>query len=275
MAVILKCITEPHFMTMKFYKPLLLLIAAAHCGTSIATECTAAALYAPATGDTHLVCDDQLSALFGYDVSAKQPVWAVYDVSNTPFNGFIENRGVNKYIPNLAMNKQQNYENTKGVDKAYLVAPYLLLKNERYLENTFALNNIIPINKEMWRGDLREVLFALDRLERNMVASKGGVTAIHGAIGGRGTAPPTHLYRVYYQHQYGLSLAFLMPIKSPMVLDVEHYITSIDCIEKTGQINLFAQLPVEVQLDLENKTATSTDVWARLDGIKEGSICDY
>lgn len=262
-------------MTMKYFKRSFCLVAAAFCIKVQANICDVEIAAAPRSNSVHYICDKQNNALFGYDISIKQPIFATYNVRPQAFNGFIKNTGTYPQVPGLEESKQPVYTMGNTVDKAYLVAPYQLIKDERYARSAFAMNNIIPVEKSIWRGKLRELLYDIDLLERDMVSKKGNVTALYGVIGGEIDKAPTHLYRVYYQDQYKLTLSFMIPISSQLEPTIESYITSIDCIEKLGRIDLFPNKPLKEQGDLENGKARSTVIWARLDGMAGGATCNY
>ena len=262
-------------MTMKYFKRSFFFAAVAFCIKAQANICDVEITAAPKSSNVHYICDKQNNALFGYDTSIKLPVFATYNVRAHAFDGYIKNTGANSPVPGLEKSKQPAYTTDNVVDKAYLVAPYQLITNERYVSSAFAMNNIIPIDKSVWRGKLRDVLFDIDLIERDMASKKGNVTALYGTIGGEINKGPTHLYRVYYQHQYKLTLSFIVPISSKLEPNIESYITSIDCIEKLGKIDLFQNLPLEVQNDLENRKASSTVIWARRDGMAGGTTCNF
>ena len=268
----------PLSMTMKYFKRSFCFTAAVFCFKAQANICDVEVAAAPKPDNTHYVCDQHNKAFFGYDTSINQPTFAIYNVRPHAFDGYIKNTGTYPPVPGLDQSKQPIYAMDNVVDKAYLVAPYQLITNERYASSAFAMNNIIPIDKSVWRGKLRDILFDIDLLERDMKSNKGSVTALYGAIGGKVNKGPTHLYRVYYQDKYKLTLsfsAFLVPISSELKSNIGSYITSIDCIEKLGKIDLFPSIPLKEQNDLENRKASSTVTWARLDGMAGGTTCNF
>ncbi|MGP4944059.1 hypothetical protein [Pseudoalteromonas nigrifaciens] len=261
-------------MTTKFYKSILIILAIIASNEALAGECKVISQFAPKQNNTLQICDEELDVLFGYDLIGKQPAWATYEVRATPFKGYVQNRGVYNDIPDVPEELQPDYSTGDNIDIGYLVAPYQMLKDGRYIENTFAKNNLLPISKNLWRGSLRNVLFTLDKFERGIVANKGRVTVVYGSIGGNNASPPKFLYRSYYQHRYGLSISFLVPVKHYDAANVEELITSVDCIEELADVDLFAHMPLPMQKDLENNKARNFSIWSRLDGLEGDVACD-
>lgn len=254
----------------------LVVLMGAFSATSSAENCSDISPFAPVRGGIYAFCDSQLDAYFGYDKKNKQPSWVVYKVAKSELKTFVVNQGVYSPVKGLSEHLQVDISAFNGtdLDKAYLVAPYQLAKNERSIKNAFSMSNIIPIKSDIWRGELKQLLFKLDMLERDIFSQKGSVVAIYGAVGGSEMHQPEYLYRIYYQELYDLTISYLIPVKSGLGTNVSDYITSIQCIEEKAGISMLDVLNEPIQSDIKNRRATSTTVWARRDGNEEKITCE-
>lgn len=267
---------ERHFTMNSFYK--LVALAGLISANVYADNCRELIPYAPEKDGVHATCDNSLNVYFGYSKTNKMPSWAVYHVAKRPFEGHVTNYGRYRPIKTLAQEEQADVASYKseGFDKAYLVAPYQIIDHERYIDNAYSLQNIIPIKKEVWRDNLKTVLFKMDMLERSIFSQKGEVVAIYGTVNSdsNGTKQPEYLYRVYYQSTYDLTIAYLLPVSENLNTEVASYITPIDCIEKKAGVDLLSFLSKGRQADIENRAAVSVDTWARRDGNQDEYVCD-
>ena len=224
----------------------------------------------------HFTCQNETGAHFGYDIREQRAMSAVYNVLKTPYSEYIRNQGVYSAIPDLAISQQTDPRTylSRELDVGYLVAPYLLLKSKNQALSAFSLANSFPIDQAIWRGDYSNASFNLDKVEREMFSKKGDVVAMYGLISTQGGNSLSHVYRVYFQPQYQLSIAFLLPLSTSIQTSPYSLISSIDCIESLANVNLLSFLDEETQADIENKKAYSVDVWARKDGNREAVTCE-
>lgn len=227
-------------------------------------------------GSVHFTCQKNTGVYFGYDLQNKRSQVAIYDVLSTPYSEYVINQGMYSAIDDLSIEKQadpRRYLN-EDFDVGYLVAPYLFLTSSDQAVQGFTVANALPIPKKTWRGNFNKASFNIDKIEREMFSDKGHVVAVYGVISNKESGDPTHIYRVYYQPQYQLSIAFLLPLSLDISTSPNELITSIDCIESLAGVELLPYLDKGTQSDIKNKKALNTELWARKDGNGELSLCD-
>lgn len=236
-----------------------------------ANECNDLKVYSPLYANAHIICDATLNVLHGYSSKKKTPVWSVYNVAKKPYENYTVNTGSHKKTIKLK-NEQQvdlNLFDVSGLDKAYLVAPYQIIKHESDVEDAFTTLNTIAVPNKLWRGPLNDLLFNTDLLERKMFNDKGEIIAIYGAVPGAvigGVTTTKYLYRIYYQKQFDLTLAFMFPVSNDVTTNPEDYLTNVACIEEIGDVTFFSNFDPFVQKDIKNRKAISAVKWARRDG---------
>lgn len=222
----------------------------------------------------HFSCQSETGTFFGYDIAAQRPLLAVYNVLKRPYSEYIRNQGVYSAISDLPIQQQTDPRTylRLGLDVGYLVAPYLFLTTRNQSVKAFTVANAFPIEKHIWRGAYNAASFNVDKIERKMFDDKGDVVAMYGLINTNGE--PSSVYRVYYQPQYQLSIAFLLPLSTDVNTTPSNLITSIDCIESLAGVEFLSFLDKKTQADIKIKKASSVDVWARKDGNGEMATCE-
>jgi endonuclease G len=167
-----------------------------------------------------------------------------------PFNDAIKSK---KITPGFDREKAAH---VAGYDFAPLANNFIL--------NTTKKHRNSEINREggMWHWLLR--------YELSMPIKVGKLHAISGVVTTKQDYIPKAFYKVLYQQDINMAIAYLIPNTKEAIQDKHHYITSIGCIEKAIGYPLVSTGSL-LPKSLRWAVAYSPDVWA--DGANTSKHC--
>ena len=253
----------------KFFKCSLLTASLFICSGSFGNNhCSVQALLVDNPHATE-ICHVELKTAFGYDSQAKRVLWAAHDapkdtsttkVLNT--GRYLKSRYLDDEIELSASSFSQDY------DKVPLAFPSSIISNQAYSDLAYSMINIYPLDRSVWRGQFGEMTWELASWERSLFLERGTVQVISGLIWNEKIPKsrqqePAQLYKIYYEPNSHLTLAYLIPTKKNLNSSLDIYITSISCIESKSGNKFFSKLPDELRNRVVSAKARNKEIWAR------------
>lgn|GEM_PF-1378809 len=210
--------------------------------------------------------------LLSYNSVLNIPNWTAYWLQGQQQEIY---RPVFRLDPNVTENLQASFRSYRGsgFDRGNLVSGAdMRLKGPEEVNEAYFMTAVAPQTPTLNRGVWREI----ERLGRRY--AKEGIGIIAGpafipdpdktwveffTIGEDEVAVPTHYFRILYRNTEESIhvLPFLVPNSSNLDDDLNTYLVSIDRIEALTGLNFFADLPDELENEIEEKAPTK--VWVR------------
>ncbi|MEH6682155.1 MAG: DNA/RNA non-specific endonuclease [Sediminicola sp.] len=151
----------------------------------------------------------------------------------------------------------KNYKGS-GYDRGHLCAAGDMAFSEEAYRQTFFTSNISPqrsdFNAGVWNRLEQRTRYWAKRYDGVFVITGGVLGEGLDRIGYEGVAVPNHFYKVLLRqegNQFKV-IAFLVPhveTKSPL----QHFVVSVDSLERLTGINFFERMPDSLQTMLEGK----------------------
>ena len=207
------------------------------------------------------------SYAIGYNTVTKNPDWSSHmltraDVKAKGYSrediSFVEDREV-KYANRATL---KDYKGS-GYDRGHCVPNGDVNHDQRSQNESFYLSNIFPqkasLNRKGWKK--------MEYVVRGLALRYGKVNIVTGSIynygsyssakkiGARKVIVPTHFYKVVYSAADKKMWAWLMPNSSVPENKAHQYRVSVDTIEKFANIDLFNQIPIKYQAQMESVIA--------------------
>jgi len=211
----------------------------------------------------------------GVDGRLKIPLWVQYELLPEDLDGVGKRRDnfhSDSTIPDGYRAEKSDYEKS-GFDKGHMAPAGHMNRNQKVMDESFPLSNMAPqvgvgFNRHIWRY-----------LETNCLKwcrTRGAITIITGpifavvdstvsydVIGDNEVAVPTHFYKIIVDSKdLGdvQALAFVLSnTRMSGEKDISKFLTSIDSIEKQTGLDFLTALPLDIQSELESKTAVN--IW--------------
>ena len=217
-------------------------------------------------------------ALWGYSTDKKVPIWGSMKVKeHPPYTSHLDGNELQR-VDGLSRNKQSEKADyaSSGLIGANLLPLYLLTSEPAKQRRLQAMNNIYPISPNKLKGNYGVAIAKGHEKDAYYRIDKGEYQLLVGLVYPdiSELEEPSHMFKVYYSDLYDLTLSLLFEVDNKLKHPVSgDNIVSIDCIEKLAGIDIKLPVSHNVELDIENAKALTTDVWARRDGNTEVVTC--
>lgn len=214
------------------------------------------AQYEPATQGT-LVRHKYYS--LGFDTLHRQARWVYYMLTYDHVSGKAkraDNFRPDPSVPNCST--LADYRGS-GYDRGHLCPAADMKISEEAMSETFYLSNMSPQTPAFNRGAWAKLealvrSYIQDRSDTLYVVTGPVFLGSTESIGPNKVTVPLFYYKALYSPKYGMT-AFLMPnrkIEEPLTA----WVVSVDLIEAITGVDLFPQLPKEIQDSLEAQSIT-------------------
>jgi len=210
----------------------------------------------------------------GVSASLKIPLWVQYELASNERTGDANREDSfreDASIPASGRAKLSDYRGS-GYDRGHMAPANDMKRSEEVMSESFLLSNMCPqvgegFNQEIWKN--------LEQAINDWVGVHGSLTIITGpifktengqvkysVIGANEVAVPTHFYKIVVDANNSDSiraLAFILPNTNLSRQYYGDYLCSIDEIEKLTGLDFLANLPDNVENELEESKASQ--VW--------------
>jgi endonuclease G len=202
----------------------------------------------------------------GYCDERRNPLWVAYRLDAKDFEHRLSRpKGFSIDHRTLARVEPKEYAKS-GYDRGHLAPNSAIATRfgrEAQLE-TFKMSNIVPqtpeLNRRIWQR--------LEKLEEDCANNRGSIWVITGpvfdehikTIGNNIEVPDAFFIIIVDEEQEGIkTLAFLIPQTVTGKEPIEHFLTSIDEIEKLTKLDFF--WPMSDQLEDKLESSTASRLW--------------
>ncbi|PKL50743.1 MAG: endonuclease [Candidatus Riflebacteria bacterium HGW-Riflebacteria-2] len=219
----------------------------------------------PATASqTKLTLLKNIGFYAGYCDERRNPLWVAYRLDAKDFEHRLS-RPKSFSVDHRTLSRVDPKEYAKsGYDRGHLAPNSAIATRfgrDAQLE-TFKMSNIVPqtpeLNRRVWQR--------LEKFEEDSANNRGSIWVIAGpvfdehikTIGNNIEVPDAFFKIVIDEEQEGIkAIAFLIPQTVTGKEPIEHFLTSIDEIEKLTGLDFFWPLSDEAESRLESSTAAS------------------
>ncbi|WP_445725557.1 DNA/RNA non-specific endonuclease [Flavobacterium sp.] len=192
-----------------------------------------------------------------YHEKYEQAEWVAYELNA---NQLVSNKFKRPYFEQdpKVLTKSANYWNYKnsGYNKGHLCPAGDRIFSEEAYNETFLTSNIAPqiyeFNAGIWNRLEQKVRYWAQKYEKLYIVTGGILTSDLKTIGDENVAVPNYFYKIIvdFQEPEIKAIAFLIPHETSEKA-LYQYVVSIDEIEKLTGINFFAELPNDLENNLE------------------------
>lgn len=188
----------------------------------------------------------------------------MYELTATEAEGGYSRTDNFRADPSVTSGSAQLYDYTgSGYDRGHLAPAADMAFSSTAMSESFYFSNMSPQDPSFNRGGWK----SLEGLCRNWAAEDGELyivtgpvlTRTRGSIGSSGVSIPAYYYKILFDidEDGARSIAFLLP-NVKISRGLEHYVVSVDSIERLSGIDFFPALPDDVENQLESQT---TGTW--------------
>lgn len=194
-----------------------------------------------------------------YSEEHEQAAWVYYLLTKENISAKVKRSNNFRTDPKVATKSSElvDYRGS-GYDRGHLCPAGSMSQNKTAMSESFFLSNMSPqapsFNRGIWKS--------LESRVRKWVAQEDSLYVVTGpifqepigTIGINGVTIPSSYFKVIYDPTGERRMtAFIMPNRK-CVEPLEHFVTTVDEIERLTGTDFFSQLPDQIENSLESKT---------------------
>ncbi len=208
------------------------------------------AQYEP-VADGELIAHDHYS--LDYNEEYEQPNWVYYKMTAENLSGVAKRSNKFKVDAKVStLSAQLSDYKSSGYDRGHLCPAADMSQSQEAMDQSFYMSNMSPqapsFNRGIWKQCEERVR---GFVETTLYVVTGPIFSDEMAEIGEGVAVPLSYYKVAYDPDKGVMYAYIIP-NQKADKELSAYRCTVDDVEQAIGVDLFYQLPDEVENRLEN-----------------------
>ena len=193
-----------------------------------------------------------------YNNFYKTPNWVAWELTREETTGKEERK--NKFLPDPDLPEprvEHNDYTNSGYDRGHMAPAADMKWSKKAMQESFYMSNICPQNKKLNRddwGDLEEACRQWAKKYGTIYIACGPIydKAHPKRIGQHQVAVPDRFFKVIllYKQKKPVTMGFLFDNKADHK-KLEHYMVTVDSVEKVTGFDFFSRLPDETERQIE------------------------